>query len=173
MHSFLFRANALLTFATTILALLCGLASVAEKFHTAHPEVDIKLSKVEGFKRTEVGNDEVRLVLDVSADLRSVFTWNTKQLFVFVCAEYETDLNKINQVSLWDRIIVKKADAKFRLPFVRNKYKLVDQGNYLQGRSLNLTMYWNIMPITGAIRTGKKVFSKFVLPKEYTSSSIM
>jgi hypothetical protein len=30
-------------------------------------------------------------------------------------------------VSLWDRIIEAKEDARFTLPFVRSKYKLLDQ----------------------------------------------
>jgi hypothetical protein len=33
------------------------------------------------------------------------------------------------QVSLWDRIIETKEDARFSMPFVRNKYKLQDQAS--------------------------------------------
>lgn len=33
------------------------------------------------------------LSLQIDADLRSVFNWNVKQLFVYVTAEYETEAN--------------------------------------------------------------------------------
>lgn len=45
---------------------------------------------------------------DLDADLRSVFSWNTLQLFVFLQAEYETPENKINHIVLWDSIIQSK-----------------------------------------------------------------
>jgi signal peptidase complex subunit 3 len=85
----------------------------------------------------------------LQADLRSTFSWNTKLLFVYLLAEYETPTNALNQVgcvgllqsnclltnpvqvSLWDRIIESKGDAQFALPFVRNKYPLSDQARNL------------------------------------------
>ena len=51
------------------------------------------------------------MTFDVNADLRSVFTWNTKQLFVYVQAEYETQENRINEVVLWDSIVQQKASG--------------------------------------------------------------
>lgn len=48
------------------------------------------------------------MTFNLEADLRSVFSWNTKQLFVYLQAEYETPSNKINQIVLWDAIIEEK-----------------------------------------------------------------
>ncbi|KAJ6775352.1 SIGNAL PEPTIDASE COMPLEX SUBUNIT 3 [Salix purpurea] len=56
---------------------------------------------------------QVSLTMNITADLQSLFTWNTKQLFIFVAAEYETPQNSLNQVSLWDAIIPAKEHAKF------------------------------------------------------------
>jgi hypothetical protein len=92
------------------------------------------------------------LAFSLQADLTSAFSWNTKLLFVYLAAEYATPFNQHNQarlracarcllarcaepararapaqVSLWDRIIETKEDARFSMPFVRNKYKLQDQ----------------------------------------------
>ena len=39
------------------------------------------------------GHDQAILNLGIDADLRSVFNWNVKQLFVYVTAEYETKAN--------------------------------------------------------------------------------
>ena len=38
------------------------------------------------------------LALSIDADLTSVFSWNTKLLFVYLSAEYATPLNELNQV---------------------------------------------------------------------------
>ena len=35
------------------------------------------------------GHDQAVLTLGIEADLRTVFNWNVKQLFVYVTAEYE------------------------------------------------------------------------------------
>ncbi|CAM6127140.1 unnamed protein product [Calypogeia fissa] len=70
-----------------------------------------EVPNVDVLRRLNNGNDEEKLTLNISGDLRSVFTWNTKQLFVFVVAEYKTPKNQINQVSLWDLIVERKEDA--------------------------------------------------------------
>ncbi len=91
------------------------------------------------------------MAFSIDADLTSVFSWNTKLLFVYLAAEYATPLNALSQVrapsllhtaraercpqvSLFDRIIESKEDAHFALPFVRNKYKLLDQARCRQRR---------------------------------------
>ena len=97
------------------------------------------------------------------------------------------------QVSVWDRIIEAREDARFSLPFVRNKYKLLDQvrwaarrvpprhgadccgcgtrtqGRHLRGLSANLTLYWNVMPIVGRMSTGHLTFAPAQLPSECVS----
>lgn len=45
-------------------------------------------------------NDLGTLRFDMTADLTPLFNWNTKQLFVYLTAEYETQNNKVNQVRL-------------------------------------------------------------------------
>jgi len=168
MHSFVYRLNALLTFAGSTLALMCILATLTDYIHPMNTDVDIKLARVERLQRIENGNDEAYLAFEIDADLRGLFSWNTKQLFVFLAAEYTTNKNVLSQVSLWDRIIEHKQDAVLKLPYVRNKYKLVDQGHHLRGRSINLTLYWNIMPFTGRLRWGKRVFTDVALPANYS-----
>jgi hypothetical protein len=53
--------------------------------------------------------------IDLNIDLRNEFTWLTKQLFVFVTADFETAANRLNQVVIWSHIIEKKVTFK---PFV-------------------------------------------------------
>ena len=64
--------------------------------------MSVKLAKVERFLR--VGrNDEAHLAFEIDADLTSVFSWNTKQLFVWLAAEYATPKYVESSVSVWDR----------------------------------------------------------------------
>ncbi|KAD3337814.1 hypothetical protein E3N88_33335 [Mikania micrantha] len=106
------------------------------------------------------------MTMNISADLQSLFTWNTKQVFVFLAAEYETPQNSLNQVSLWDGIIPAKEHAKFYI-HTTNKYRFVDQGSNLRGRDFNLTLHWHVMPKTGKMFADKIVMTGFYLPQSY------
>ncbi|XP_020540222.1 signal peptidase complex subunit 3B isoform X2 [Jatropha curcas] len=131
MHSFWYRANALLTFAVTILALMCAMASLSDNLNSPSPTAQIQILNINWFQKQPHGNDEVSLTINITADLQSLFTWNTKQVFVFIAAEYETRNNVFNQVSLWDAIIPTKEQAKFWVQ-TANKYRFVDQNIIFQ-----------------------------------------
>ncbi|CAM8936132.1 unnamed protein product [Rhodiola kirilowii] len=165
MHSFLYRLNALLTFSLTIIALICGLASFSDNFNTPSPSAELKVMNVNWFQKQD-GNDEVGLTIEAKADLRSLFTWNTKQIFVFVATEYETPKHALNQISLWDGIIHSKSNAHFEIQ-ISNVYQFVDQGSNLRGKPFNLTLHWHVMPKTGKMFADKIVTSGFKLPDEY------
>nr|KJB20277.1 hypothetical protein B456_003G141400 [Gossypium raimondii] len=148
MHSFGYRLNGLLTFAVTILALMCAITSLSDNFNTPSPSAEIKIMNINWFQKQPQGHDEVSLTMNVSADLQSLFTWNTKQ------------------VSLWDAIIPAKEHAKFWI-HTSNKYRFVDQGNNLRGKKFNLTLHWHVMPKTGKMFADKIVLTGYSLPEEY------
>ncbi|CAH9076144.1 unnamed protein product [Cuscuta epithymum] len=166
MHSAGFRANALLTFAVTILALMCAIVSFSDNFNSPTPIAQVQVLNINWFQKKPDGDDEISLTLNVSADLQSLFTWNTKQVFVFLAAEYETPKNALNQVSLWDGIIPAKEHAKFWI-HTKNKYRFIDQGSNLRGKSFNLTLHWHVMPKTGRMLADKLVIPGFFLPETY------
>ncbi|XWS28956.1 hypothetical protein CRYUN_Cryun25bG0115900 [Craigia yunnanensis] len=166
MHSFGYRLNALLTFSVTILALMCAIASFSDNLNAPSPYAEIQIMNINWFQKQPQGNDEVSLTMNISADLQSLFTWNTKQVFIFVAAEYETPKNSLNQVSLWDAIIPAKENAKFWI-HTSNKYRFVDQGNNLRGKEFNLTLHWHVMPKTGKMFADKIVMTGYSLPEEY------
>ncbi|KAI8555763.1 hypothetical protein RHMOL_Rhmol05G0199700 [Rhododendron molle] len=165
MHSFGFRANALLTFSLTILALICAMASISDNLNSPSPSAHVQVSNINRFQKSK-GNDEVSMTLNVSANLQSLFTWNTKQVFVFLAAEYESPKNSLNQVSLWDAIIPSKEQAQFLIQ-TKNKYRFTDQGTNLRGKEYNLTLRWHVMPKTGKMFADKIVMTGFRLPEEY------
>ena len=59
-------------------------------------------------------------------DLTPLFNWNTKQLFVYVQAEYTSADGTENEVVIWDRIIRRKEDAVIKVANGRPKYPLRD-----------------------------------------------
>ncbi|KAL7149681.1 hypothetical protein ABFS83_05G057000 [Erythranthe nasuta] len=166
MHSIGYRANALLAFAVTILALMCGIASFSDNFNSPSPSAEVQVLNINRFRKKINGDDEVSLTLDISANLETLFTWNTKQVFVFLAAEYETPKNALNQISLWDSIIPSKEQAKLRID-TTNKYRFIDQGSNLRGKDFNLTLHWHVMPKTGKMLADKLVLSGFRLPEAY------
>ncbi|KAK4282821.1 hypothetical protein QN277_014150 [Acacia crassicarpa] len=166
MHSFGYRANALLTFAVTILAFMCVISSLSDSLNSPSPSAQVQVLNMNWFQKQPSGNDEVSLTLNISADLQSLFTWNTKQVFAFLAAEYETPKNSLNQISLWDGIILSKEHAKFSI-HTSNKYRLIDQGSNFRGKEFNLTLHWHVMPKTGKMFADKIVIPGYQMPKEY------
>ncbi|XP_057538847.1 signal peptidase complex subunit 3B-like isoform X1 [Amaranthus tricolor] len=156
MHSFGYRANALLTLAVTILAIICAAASFSGNFNSPSPSAKIQVINIQRLHKFSNGNDDLAMVLNISAGLQSLFTWNTKQVFAFVAAEYETDKNALNQLSLWDSIIQSKEKAKFSVS-ISYKYRFTDQGMNLRGKEFNLTLHWHLMPKTGKMFADKIV----------------
>ncbi|KAL9320295.1 hypothetical protein ACSQ67_012134 [Phaseolus vulgaris] len=197
MHSFGYRANALLTFSITILALMCAMASVSDNFNTPTTSAQVQVLNINWFQKQPNGNDEVSMTLNISADLQSLFTWNTKQVFVFLAAEYETPKNSLNQdlnffgdavasefVYTIDFTLIAAAASlpslislwdgiiptKEHAKFwihTSNKYRFIDQGSNLRGKEYNLTMHWHVMPKTGKMSADKIVMPGYRLPVEY------
>ncbi|KAF8326640.1 signal peptidase subunit-domain-containing protein [Cantharellus anzutake] len=62
----------------------------------------------------------------VNIDLTSLFHWNTKQLFVYLTAEYTNSKGVKNDVVLWDRIVRRKGDARINIEGAKNKYVFRD-----------------------------------------------
>ncbi|PKI64919.1 signal peptidase complex subunit 3B-like [Punica granatum] len=166
MHSFGYRLNVLLTQAVTLLALMCVIASLSDTLNVPSPSADVRVLHINWLHKQRNGNDEVSLTMNISADLRSTFTWNTKQVFVFLAAEYETEKNHLNQISLWDAIIPSKEQAKFSYHTI-NKYRFTDQGNNLRGQEYNLTLHWHVMPKTGKMFSDKVITTGYRLPETY------
>ncbi|KAM0880175.1 hypothetical protein ACQ4PT_033794 [Festuca glaucescens] len=168
MHSWTQRLLAAATTAALLLAATCAAASTLDAFHVPSVEAQAHVTKINQFRKQLNGNDKVTLTFNVSAKLESLFTWNTKQVFVFVTAEYENSKNSLNQVSLWDRIIPDKDHANVQVE-VKSKYPLIDQGTSLRGKKVQLVLHWHIMPNAGRMMRGKMPLSEFNLPDTYTS----
>ncbi|PNW73144.1 hypothetical protein CHLRE_14g620400v5 [Chlamydomonas reinhardtii] len=167
MHSIYHRLNTAVTFFGTVAAVLCILTSSTDLLHKSNPNIKLGLREVRRLVQHHGGKDQAVVTFDVNADLRSVFTWNTKQLFVYVQAEYETQENRINEVVLWDSIVQQKDKAVFKLSNHKTKYAFIDPGHNLRGRDVNLTLVWCVMPRVGRMYTERHTVSVGKMPATY------
>ena len=143
MFSFWQRLNAIFFFALSVLGFLSFLGAGMTYWHVSSPRIELTLEKILLRKIYGAGHDQVVapstlrhrssashltprthlaprtsrqavLTLGIDADLRSVWNWNVKQLFVYVTAEYETKPNVLNQVVVWDTIISDSPSVRTR-----------------------------------------------------------
>jgi len=134
----------------------------------AHPTVELKLNRVDKLKKQYNSEaDQAVVLFDLNADLTSIFNWNTKQLFVYVTAKYQTQQFQTNEVVIWDKLILDKQQAKFNLVAEVNKYLLADRSHGLRGNEVNLTFSWDITPISGMLQIASLGSSRTTFPAEY------
>lgn len=100
--------------------------------------------------------ENAKIQFDLDADLTSLFNWNTKQVFVYVTAEYPGKSDgSSNRVTFWDKIIVSKEDAKLHLVNQRSKYSVWDVEKSFRGREAVVRLEWNIQPHIGPLIFGE------------------
>jgi len=169
MHSLVSRANALFAFTTFVLFGLLFLNVLSSYFIASDPKVNLKVAGVDRFrKQYQQENDQAVLKLDIDTDLRSLFNWNTKQLFCYITAEYKTSQHAVNQVVVWDKIITNKEDALFNYENVWSKYPLSDEGSGLRNNLVSFTFSWNLIPISGLLPRFTLGSHSITFPAEYT-----
>ncbi|KAF6084935.1 signal peptidase complex subunit 3 [Phyllostomus discolor] len=58
----------------------------------------------------------------------------------------------LNQVVLWDKIVLRGDNPKLLLKDMKTKYFFFDDGNGLKGnRNVTLTLSWNVVPNAGIL----------------------
>lgn len=129
---------------------------------------------------------------DIHADLTSLFTWNTKQVFVYVTANYPTASGEVSESVIWDVIIPatatpyswqnlkaqywdtkkkgKKSTTKalsrpglISLKNQKPKYQITDPSGVLSNKkNATLQVSWNVQPWVGALIWDKGYFGSRV-----------
>lgn len=96
-----------------------------------------------------------RIQFDLVTDLRPLFNWNTKQVFVYLTAEYPGKKDgSSNKVTYWDKIIQSKDDAVLDLSRMKSKYSVWDVEESFREREAVLRLEWNIQPWIGPLLFG-------------------
>ena len=160
MNSVLSRANAVFAFTLSILAAMtigCFLSTLLKPYEET---VEVRIQTIDKDVKnvTNFGNNRQVSELgffkfDLDADFSRTFDWNTKQLFLYLTAHYQTKKNTVNQIVLWDYIMLRDAPNKLKLRNQNNKYYFFDDGAGLSGnQNITLTLSMNIIPNVGILK---------------------
>ncbi|CAG9836162.1 unnamed protein product [Diabrotica balteata] len=179
MHSVLQRGNSIFAYTLTVLAcltFLCFASTVCLNYVTDANmnTVKVVVKNVPDYSASREKNDLGFITFDLQTNLTGLFNWNVKQLFLYLTAEYRTPSNELNQVVLWDKIILRGENAVLDFKSMNTKYYFWDDGNGLKGnQNITLTLSYNIIPNAGLL---PNVFAKgnylFKFPAEYTTSRV-
>ncbi|KYQ93394.1 microsomal signal peptidase subunit [Tieghemostelium lacteum] len=168
MYSVTQRANVILCFGGIVLAGVLLLNILSRPFFPNEVTVDLKLSSLPRFNQNTFKGpvEYAQLVVDIQTDLTHLFNWNTKMLFLYITAEYQTDEYQTNEIVIWDYILKEKSDA------VINKkqqweYFVIDPAMSLRNNTVNLRFNYNIIPISGLVTKHKVGSHTFKLPSNY------
>lgn len=133
MHNVWLRGNALFCMALTTLGLMCAATTLSTYFNDSNNSKDSKYSSMqnlnlnsnsdeilktleiktlEGFSAYKDHTDRAIFSFDLSVNLKQKFNWNVKQLFVFVVAEYISTSNHVNEIIIYDTILVNTLEGE-------------------------------------------------------------
>uniref|UniRef100_A0A1B6DLS3 Signal peptidase complex subunit 3 n=1 Tax=Clastoptera arizonana TaxID=38151 RepID=A0A1B6DLS3_9HEMI len=179
MHSFITRGNAILAYTLSVLACLTFVCFISTLFIDYRTQatidtVKVVVKNVPDYSASREKNDLGFLTFDLQTNLTHLFNWNVKQLFLYLTAEYTTADNVLNQVVLWDKIILRGENAALDFKNMNTKYYFWDDGNGLKGnKNVKLILSWNIIPNAGLLPSifaiGHHTFS---FPAEYTVTRV-
>uniref|UniRef100_S4PYE5 Signal peptidase complex subunit 3 n=2 Tax=Pararge aegeria TaxID=116150 RepID=S4PYE5_9NEOP len=179
MYSVLTRVNAILTYTLSVLAcltFLCFLSTLTVDYRTTAQmnTVKVVVKNVPDYGASRERNDLGYLTFDLKTDLSNLFNWNVKQLFLYLTAEYVTPNNELNQVVLWDKIILRGENALLDFKNMNTKYYFWDDGNGLKGHNnVTLSLSWNIIPNAGLLPNIPAIGQhSFKFPVDYTQTRV-
>lgn len=165
MYSTFQRLNSISALATTVVLCLVGLISLTTFLipSTLQPgEVSItNLNLVLGRSPSEIKPREFAYAtFNIQSDLTPLFNWNTKQLFVYITADYSTSEHPQNSVVIWDRIVRRKQDANLSIRGAKNKYHFKEVTRTFANVSATFALHYNVMPYTGVLTYGEAARSE-------------
>ncbi|XP_058810154.1 signal peptidase complex subunit 3 isoform X2 [Phymastichus coffea] len=179
MHTFLSRSNSILAYTLSVSACLTFCCFLSTVFYDYKTEVSLDTIKtavknVPDYSASRERNDLGFVTFNLRTDLTSLFNWNVKQLFLFLIAEYRTNSNNVNQIILWDKIILRDDHAVLDFKNVNTKYYFWDDGNGLRGnRNITLHLSWNVVPNAGILPSIDGIgYRNFGFPSDYTTSRL-
>ncbi|PAV60456.1 hypothetical protein WR25_10587 [Diploscapter pachys] len=159
MHSIYSRANALFAFTLWVLAAVtaaCFLSTSFIDYNNSNVEItfkDPKVRSVVDYANSDEKSDLGLLDFSVKADFTNMFNWNVKQLFLYLVAEYTTKENVVNQVVLWDKIVLRSERVLIDERRLKPKYYFMDDGSHLLNhQNITLVLRYNVIPNSGYLR---------------------
>ncbi|KAG2154449.1 signal peptidase 22 kDa subunit [Suillus bovinus] len=160
MHSIYARANGISGLWSTCMMVLLGAVALSTFLFNADPKGSLDIVSLKVFhsktRRYPFRNEEIGFVkFNLSADLTPLFHWNTKQLFVYLEAEYTNAQGINNTVVVWDRIIRTKEAATIDI-VQKEKYRLRElSGSFSNVLAAEYSLKYNVMPYVGVLTYGE------------------
>ncbi|GAA5899633.1 hypothetical protein JCM6882_001170 [Rhodosporidiobolus microsporus] len=102
------------------------------------------------------------LKFDLKADLRPLFNWNTKQVYVSLVADYSTPKYPANTVVVWDRIVRSPKFARLNVQDGKQKYEFKEITDTFRNTSATFSLHYQIQPYVGALTAGEVVRTEAV-----------
>lgn len=111
------------------------------------------------------------------ANLSSLYTWNLKQLFVYVEVEFTDPVTKLeSRMTVADWILNKTEDrSEIKNTFVIDvkdkplEYSVRDVHNGLKGNTLRISLNIEYMPLVGLFSKTRLYETTYTLPTKYTN----
>merc|ERR1711936_1315472 len=177
------RANNIFSFGTKVLAGLAFMCFLSTTFKVNQVSPIISTSKAYVVKGQGSGltgdrdyydnkaNDQGFINFDLKADLSPLFNWNVKALYLYLTAEYITETNGLNEMVLWDKIILNGEKMELDLKAAKTKYYFRNDGKgLLNHKNVTLILNWNVQPNMGDLKWLKSAQThSFEFPAEYYS----
>jgi len=142
-----------------MMGLLAAIALSSFVF-TASPKGTIDINSVRIYPashpRSVKKQDLAFVNFNITADLTPLFHWNTKQLFLYLEAEYTNTQGVKNEVVIWDRIVRRKEDAVINVAGGKNKYMFRELSSaFKKAPPAHYSLKYNVMPYVGALTYGE------------------
>ncbi|XP_061687203.1 signal peptidase complex subunit 3 isoform X4 [Syngnathoides biaculeatus] len=176
MNTVLSRANSLFAFSLSVMAALTFGCFITTAFKDRTVPVDVRVSKVmlrnvDDFTGPRERSDLGFITFDLSADILyiSVRTMESP------APSPRAPKMSLNQVVLWDKIVLRGENNKLNLRNTKSKYFFFDDGNGLRAnKNITLTLSWNVVPnagilplVAGSGYTSLPFPEKYETPKSY------
>lgn len=177
MYSYFLRANLLFFSSLTAIMILAGICSSTELIHQFYgiinpqsivptPTATIDNLVIHDLRPIErhyhPSLDRALFSFSFHTDLRPIWHWNVKQIFLWIRADFNyTDskqksidsnlLRYNNRATIYDMIIQSREASLVNIPQLRPEYPLADFAKSLRGATVKLTVHYEIMPSVGLL----------------------
>uniref|UniRef100_A0AC35TZX8 Signal peptidase complex subunit 3 n=1 Tax=Rhabditophanes sp. KR3021 TaxID=114890 RepID=A0AC35TZX8_9BILA len=176
MYNIWARINNIFAFTTSVLAVATFAAFLSSylQVHTATAVISADNVRVKSVPYDANGgamSDYAHMNLNIEADLTPLFNWNVKELFVYLVANYKTKKNAVNQVVLWDQVVLRNDRVVINEKALNPKYYFIDEGRHLLSHpNVTLTLNWETIPNSGFMfHSRAKGSHRVELPSKYTT----
>jgi len=146
------------TLLSTCLFTLLACIAMTSYLHQTTPGgtlfIDSLKIKIGRSRYSTIAQQNAMVNFDFDADLTPLFHWNTKQVFLYLSAEYTNNRGTENEVVFWDKIVRRRQDAHVHVQG-RNKYIFKDiDRTFSNSSAVRFSMKYNVMPWVGPLLYG-------------------